>query len=337
MKRIFAWILSLAIVFGMVGCSGEEAPATAEPSGATTVATEPATEVATEPEATVSAAGREALDGKKILFVGNSYTHVGRVVFNVGISKQSQESRSNDRGYFYQLCKAMGMEVSVTSWTFGGHDLTDSLGHACTKEDCKGADHLVWLTDRYFDYVVLQPYYEKTYGGDINAHFQPLLEMFREANPNVKFIILIPHMAYDRGYAWIPDLEKLDQPDVTVGNWGKMLYDIVEGNTQVPGATQPYGRPTFVVSVDEKDGHHQNLLVGYLTAAMVYSAITGDSAVGLPYDFCDDATIHEDFNMEAFRDKQYVYEPYTNFVEVYRSPADMKGLQTLIDGYINAA
>ena len=328
MKKLFAYILVLVCLMGCFGCAAQETE--------TPASTEATTGETTAPEATVSQAAIDALDGKKIIFVGNSYTHVGRAVMQVGNSTLDQTLRAGDKGYFYQLCKAQGMEVSVTSWTFGAHDLTDSLGSACTREVCNGVDHISYLTDPYFDYVVLQPYYEKSYTGDLNTHLQPMLDIFRQANPDVKFILLIPHMAYDKTYTWIGDLETLDRTDITVCNWGKMLDDIVKGKVQVPGATQTYGRPTFVISVDEKDGHHQNLLVGYLTAAMVYSAITGDSAVGLPYDFCDDSSIHADFNMEAFQAKNYVYEPYTNFVEVYRSPADMKGLQQLLDQYIRS-
>ena len=325
MKKFFALFLAVICLAGCLGCASTQE---AEPQ---TTAPE-----ATVPEATASAAAMEALDGKKIIFVGNSYTHVGRAVIQVGNGTLDQTLRSNDKGYFYQLCKTQGMEVAVTSWTFGAHDLTDSLGSACTREVCSGVNHISYLKDPYFDYVVLQPYYEKSYTGDLNTHLQPMLDIFTQANPNVKFVLLIPHMAYDKNYSWIKDLEGLDRSNILVCNWGKMLYDIAGGTVQVPGATQTYGRPTFVVSVDENDGHHQNLLVGYLTAAMVYSAITGDSAVGLPYDFCDDSSIHPDFDMEAFKAKNYVYEPYTNFIEVYRSPADMLGLQQLIDQYIQA-
>jgi hypothetical protein len=88
------------------------------------------------------------------------------------------------------------------------------------------------------------------------------------------------------------------------------------------------------VSVSEKDGHHQNLLAGYITSLMVYCAITGDSAVGLPYDFCSDTSIRPEFDMEAYKKEKYVLEPYTNFIEIFQSPADMEGLQTLADRYL---
>jgi hypothetical protein len=67
---------------------------------------------------------------------------------------------------------------------------------------------------------------------------------------------------------------------------------------------------------------------------MVYCAITGESAVGQPYGFADDRTIHPEFDMETYKTKYYVYEPFTNFVDIYRSESDMNGLQQLIDRYL---
>ena len=326
MKRYLSLLLAVLLVLGCIGCGTQEQ--TAEPT------TEPTQEVVQKPARTASQAGMDALNGKSILFVGNSYTYFGRAVTSKNVDDSNQLFRTGDDGYFYHLCKAMGMEVAVTNWTFGGHDLTDSLGSSCTHKHAPGTDHLSYLTDRYFDYVALQLYKEDEYAGDLNAHLQPLMDIFREANPNVKFLLLVPHMAYDRQYRWTPDLEKLDRSDIIVCNWGKMLDDIVKGRQAVPGATQTYERSTFVVSIDESDGHHQNLLAGYLTCAMVYCAITGEKAEGLPYAFADDSILNKRFDMEAYRAKNYVYEPYTNFVEVYRSEADMLGLQQLVDQYL---
>lgn len=316
MKKIIALLLAVFCLIGCLGC-------TAEKPGETTEST----------EQKVSQAAIDALDGKKILFVGNSYTYYGRCVLRVGTKPYEQAPRSNDKGYFYQLCKRMGAEVSVTNWTFPDHSLWESLGNACSRDECEGADHLSYLTDRYFDYVVLTPY-ERDHDGDLNEYLKPMLDVFREANPNVKFLFCVPYMTYDQTWTWLPYLQKLDQNTITMCNWGRMLDDIVKKKVEVPGAEQQYIRSTFVVSVSEKDGHHQNLLAGYITATMVYCAITGDSAVGLPYDFCDDSTIHSDFNLEKYKADKYTYEKFTNFVEVFRSPADMKGLQQLIDQYV---
>ena len=317
--RLLTILLTMALLLGSIaGCGSTQTPET-------TGAAEPA----------VSRIAKEKLDGKKIIFVGNSYTFWGHAVLQKGYSILDQETRTGDHGLFYQLCKAMGAEVSVTNWCFGAHDLTDMLCEPCQRDlPCKDVVHFEHITDRSFDYVVLQPYVERNYAGELNLHLQPMLEFFQEANPDVKFLLAVPHMAWEKNYVWVKDLETLDRSNIIVCNWGRMLHEIANGTVQVPGAKQPYARPTFVVSASAEDGHHQNMLGGYLTVAMVYSAITGQSAVGLPYDFCDDAAINSKFDLESYQQQYYVYEPYTNFVEVFRSQADMQGLQQLIDVYL---
>ena len=69
---------------------------------------------------------------------------------------------------------------------------------------------------------------------------------------------------------------------------------------------------------------------------MIYCAITGDSAVGMPYDFCNDSSIDTRFNFEAYKADKYVYDTFTNFIEIFESNSDMAGLQQLVDQYIAA-
>lgn len=318
-KKIAALLVALACLFGCFGCAATQTPA------------ETSTQATTEP--TVSKAAMEKLDGKKILIVGNSYSYYGYAVLREKGLTQAQ--RSNDKGYFYQLCKSQGAEVAVTNWAFGDHSLWETLGNSCTREACYGEDHLSYLTDRYFDYVVLQPY-ERDYDGDLLEYLQPMMEVFQAANPNVQFLLPVPHMAYGNKYAWIPRLQDIDTSKITLCNWGKMLSDILDGTVQVPNATQQYIKSSFVVSISEKDGHHQNLLAGYLTALMLYCTITGDSAVGLPYDFCNDTGINPLFSFDAYKKQYYTYDTFTNFPEIFASPADMEGLQQLVDRYIAA-
>ena len=333
MKKLISLLLVLSICVSVLAACGGEAPATTEQT--TTAATTAATTEATIPAPTTSAEAKAALDGKRILFVGNSYTYYGRVVIPQG-STLSQAERNNNQGMFYYMCQEKGIDVEVTNWTFGGHDLTDSLGHSCTmsEESCAGVDHLSYLTDPYFDYVCLQPYFENEYTGDMVSHLKPFMDFFRDANPNVKFLLLIPHMTYVRNFVWREDYKAVADEGVIICDWGTMLDDILNKRVEVPGGTQQYFFGTFVISQNEKDGHHQNLLVGYLTAQMVYCAITGESAVGQPYGFADDSSIHPEFDMEAYQKRYYTYEPFTNFVDVYRSESDMRGLQQLIDQYI---
>ena len=66
----------------------------------------------------------------------------------------TQEARSNDKGYFYQICKNNGAEVAVTNWTFGNHTFTDLFEECSADRGCNGVDHSSYLTDRSFDYVV---------------------------------------------------------------------------------------------------------------------------------------------------------------------------------------
>ena len=172
MKKSVALLLAILLMLGCIGCGAEKE--TPEPTA------EPTQEVIQKTERTASQAGMDALNGKSILFVGNSYTYFGRAVTSKNVDDSNQLLRTGDDGYFYHLCKAMGMEVTVTNWTFGGHDLTDSLGSSCTHKHAPGTDHLSYLTDRYFDYVALQLYKEDEYAGDLNAHLQPLMDIFRE-------------------------------------------------------------------------------------------------------------------------------------------------------------
>lgn len=284
---------------------------------------------------TASEKAKAALRGKKLLFIGNSYTMNGYAVIQRRSTVLTQQERSNDHGFFYQLCKANGIGVSVTNWCFSGHDVTHTFGGPCPAgKECSGEDHAAYLTDRNFDYVMIQCYKEDAYEKDLSSYLQPVTELFRKENPDVKFVLLVPHMAYDRSYRWIPDVPGMKEQGFIICNWGQLLHDICRGAVEVPGATQSYDLSSFVVSVSKKDGHHENMLAGYLTALMTYCAITGESAVGQRYDFCDDPTVDRRFCLAVHKRMKYTYDPRTNFIEIFRSPGDMKGLQQLTDRYI---
>ncbi len=323
MKRILTLILALALLLSLAACGAAPAETTAAPTE-TTAATEPAPTWPT---------GKEALQGKKIIFIGNSYTFWGQTVIYKDQDVLTQDARSFDHGYFYQLCKANGMEVSVTNWTFGGHDITAMFGRPCNKGDEKCLDeyHEYFIKDAWFDYVCIQPYQEKDYAGDIVTHLEYTMDFFRKVNPNVRFLLLVPQMAPEKGYRWYKDIQELEAEGVRICNWGGMLHDISQGTTAVPGATQTYARSSFVNS---KDDHHENLLAGYLTTLFVYCAITGESAVGQPYDFCNDSSLNSLFDFELFKGKNYPDNGVTNFIEIFESEADMQGLQQLTDQYL---
>lgn len=327
MKRIAAMLLATACLLGLLSACGTPAtpPTPSEPVPQTV-----------------------SLDGKKVLFVGCSYTYYGGVVQKKDYVITSQELRSNDQGYFYQLCKANGADVSVTNWCYGGHDLTDLFDGYCDANNTdKGHDHLADLTDRWFDYVVLQ---EINVSGawtaqDYYNNVKGIMDVFREANPEVKFLYVIHDGVYTGNYsqAWRDSVALIEQEGAVIVDWGTLVWDVINGTAAVPGATQSYNKSSFIVSQSAKDGYHPNLLSGYLSALMTYCAITGESAVGQNYDFCINFPLNDSyFNLQSFSIAYYWWnDPATeaderkcNIEQVFHSPEDMKGLQQLADEYL---
>ena len=141
----------------------------------------------------------ESLDGKKIIFIGNSYTYYGQTVLEKTQKVLTQEERINDKGYFYQLCQDNGMDVQVTNWTFGGHSLEWLFGGSCAaNRGCDGVDHASYLTDRNYDYVVIQPG-NGAHCDEVGVvNIEKVMNFFKEGNPNTKFVLLIPYSFYGK-------------------------------------------------------------------------------------------------------------------------------------------
>ena len=49
-----------------------------------------------------------SLDGKKVIFIGNSFIYYGQVVLEKSQKYLKQSSRENDMGYFHQICAENG-------------------------------------------------------------------------------------------------------------------------------------------------------------------------------------------------------------------------------------
>ncbi len=323
MKRIIATILLIAAFIAVISGCGKTAPeATLAPTGEGTETTQPLT-------------GKQALEGKKIIFIGNSFSYYGKCVLGVSQSAYGLEKRTNDKGYFYQVCKANGVNVSVTNFTFGSHQLKDFYSGKCAaNRGHDGLNHLEHLTDRNYDYVVLQQGSPGKDLADILAECKPLMDVFRKVNPNTRFVFLVHHWAHLTNHSYLSNVKKLEEAGILVVDWGKLIADVINGTTAVPGATQTYDKNSFIISKSADDGRHQNLLAGYITAQMLYCAITGESAVGQDYSFCGNVTINSSFDFAKFRATQYLFDTHTNFIEIFNSEADMRGLQQLIDRYL---
>ncbi|MBR2466759.1 MAG: DUF4886 domain-containing protein [Clostridia bacterium] len=265
------------------------------------------------------------LNGKKIIFIGNSYIYWGKTVLES--SAKTQAARQNDQGYFYQLCKKMGVEVEVTNWTFGGHGVGSIFSDNCSH--CS-YDHKSYLEDRYYDYVVISPGAESNFDKTIIK----VMDFFREANPNVKFIVMGTACAYGYNSTYSTDycyqkdlLAGFEDQGILIADWGGLMDGILRGEYSVPNATQDYSINSFIV----KDGKHGTMLTGYIQSMLIYSLLTGDSATTLPYDFCLDTSIRAEFDADRFISKNTTETYGTNFVEIFNSEADMNGLQQLVD------
>ena len=172
MKKWIAWALLLCMTAALCGCGEAAAP------------------TETTQETTLTAA-QQILDGKKIIFIGNSHTYVGNVVTQTYNSQPSQEKRSNNQGFFWIISQRQGCDVSVTNWTFSSHGLTSLFRQPCgVKGDCYGINHADYLTDRYFDYVVIQPGVGTSSEENLVEDIEYIVNFFREANPDVKFALL---------------------------------------------------------------------------------------------------------------------------------------------------
>ena len=90
-KRILCMLLVLIVVLGLLSGCGAEPAATTAPTE-TFVKEEPILE-----------------NGDKIIFIGNSFTYYGKCVLEKGQSVYGLDKRANDKGYFYQVCKANGL------------------------------------------------------------------------------------------------------------------------------------------------------------------------------------------------------------------------------------
>ena len=275
------------------------------------------------------------LDGKKVIFIGNSHTYYGKTVLEKKQSVLTQEARSNDMGYFYQICKNNGAEVAVTNWTFGNHTFTDLFEECSADRGCNGVDHFSYLTDLSFDYVIMQQGTSDISTDAFIDKCNMVMGVFRDANPDVKFVFLVARRVHEKNLKWLSGLKALDEQGVTIVDWGRLVDDVIKGKAEVPGATLKYNQNSFIVCKSASDGYHPNMLTGYITSLMTYCAITGESAEGQDYSFCGKYRLNREFNFSNFISSYYTYNgATTNFTEIFGSESDMKGIQQLIDRYL---
>ena len=267
-----------------------------------------------------------SLDGKKVMFIGNSFLYYGGAVNN-------DSPKKTDNGWFKDICRANGEDVTVYDCTYGAHHLYDFTSKGCKSGSCHdGKDLLSGLDLKSIDYVFISE------SGNNNANFiRDVKNVMKRFPSKTKFIYLSHSYTYIKNHTNITKkLSELQKLGVGVVEWGKLVDDIIDGRTAVPGATVTYKKTTFIKN--KGDTHHPNPLAGYITAQMAYCAVTGKSAVGqMPdvYNVGDNNKYGKGaLGYSAYISKHYSSSSATNFKTVLKSKKDMEGLQKLMNKYL---
>ncbi len=327
MKKILSFLLIVSILLSFVSCNALEEK---HSDSVDEIAPEESTQNGSEAEGGNSENDENneqedwnMLDSSKIIFIGDSFIYYGKVVLD------GSESRYDDKGYFYELCKQNGIEVSVTNWTYGGKGITYIYDN-----------YIDDIRDPYYDYVVLSG--GRSSASQASTYFDTLekyIEFFRDANPDVQFLYLVSSGAHNISVAEsfpveiLNNLKEFEKMGITIVDWGKLVADIIRDEVAVSGAEEEYNKNSFVVHKSDADGYHPNQLAGYITALMTYCAITGESAIGQPYDFWNDTSICSAYDADRYIQTYYT-KGDTNYPEIFASESDMNGLQELIDEYL---
>lgn len=278
------------------------------------------------------------IDNKKAIFIGNSFIYWGGCVTHIKNDAEFEELRAagGDKGYFNEICKANGVNVDVYNYTYGGKDLEWTYENILKNKDKEFFES--------FDYVFISE------AGQNSSSFVATFEKIAGLFPNAEEIVYLAHENTFRSNSThiIDALPKLSAKGYKIVAWGALVSDVYNGAVKVPGATIQYNRNSFVKNStgempanayvtslnNQGDSHHQNPLAGYITAQMCFSAITGSLCEGQAYEFCWDKTIAPQYDLENFLECQYNNGQTSNFIEIFNSPEDMKGLQILMDKYM---
>ncbi|MBQ9080083.1 MAG: hypothetical protein IJY27_03325 [Clostridia bacterium] len=264
--------------------------------------------------------------GDRVMFIGNSFTYYGRCCG----SKENNPLGGIDKGYFYQVAKSYGDNVTVTNFTVGGA----SLWH----KNNKVAEPALYeeLIEKYPNY------YQNLKGMPIDDIYDQDHVILQQAGSNISttysdakaIMSLFPPETKFYFYITTHDLSSNHTPTLSAAQkmkregtaayipLGHMVYSVWSGEEKIPSSSIEYNKYSFVVNRSSSDGYHPNYLTGYLTALMTYCTITGQSAQGADYSFV------------SMDDKTHYTNGTTNFKSVLESAAEMAAWQKLTDEYI---
>ena len=271
-------------------------------------------------------AGESSLDGKKIMFAGNSLIYYGEVVINDGGSPTSK------KGVFEKVAEFFGDKVTVTNFTYGSAGFTDGREKAST-------DGIPTSYTNYGLYqlmIELHPnYYNNPNGKTMDSFYDQDVVIFQQRGASIsssydqvkqiaalfpedtRFAVMITHYDTKNSSTTGAALKKTLADGWTIIPAGDLVTDLWNG--RIANTEFKYTKTDFVIT---KDDVHPNYLTGYIKALMTYCALTSRSAVGADYSFVNRSVSY------------YANAQETQFEDVLASPSEMLLIQGLIDKYI---
>lgn len=264
------------------------------------------------------------LDGKRVMFAGNSMLYYGEVVIN------SNGSPTQKKGIFEKIAESFGDSVKVTNFTYGSAGFFDGRSKA-------GTDGLPSNMSNYGLYqlmTTLHPnYYGNPAGNAMDSFYDQDFVIFQQRGahvadsyaqlgklaalfpPKTKFAVMITHYDIAEKANNLAALKKTQKDGWMILPWGELVSDLWNG--RVGGMGYKYTRADFV---NTKDNQHPNFLTGYIEALMTYCALTGNTADGAGYSFVS---------------RSLTYYPggasTTKFATVLGDAEEMSRIQNLID------
>lgn len=262
----------------------------------------------------------ERLDGKSVLFVGNSFTFFGDCVLRT-------TRNGLDNGYFYRVAESYGDHVTVTNCTYGGYSFYHIPWQKYAGKELLTL--ILALHPNHYgnkDSAEIDPFYLQDYVV-LQQSGMPIPETYDDARaimalfpPETQFLFYVTtHDVFGNLEPTLAAAEALRSEGVGYIPLGQMLNDVWNGKALVPGATLPMNKNSFII--DGKDQYHPNCLTGLLTAIMTYCTITGAKAT------LDDTSF-------VSTELTHYFNGPTNFPEILASKETMRGLCALVDRYI---
>ena len=270
-------------------------------------------------------AGENTLDGKKIMFAGNSLLYYGEVVINDG------GSPTQSKGVFEKIAETFGDKVKVTNFTYGsagfvdGRDKASDDGISASYKDYGLYQLMLELHPNHYgnkDGREMDSFYDQDVvvfqqrGASISDSYEQVMQIAALFPEDTQFAVVITH--YDtKNTSTSTALKKTLADGWTVIPAGDLVTDLWNG--RIKDTEFKYTKNDFVIT---KDNVHPNYLTGYIKALMTYCALTGRSAEGVDYSFVNRSTSY------------YTSAAETQFEDVLASSTEMLRIQNLIDSYI---